>query len=192
MKHGGLVLSFLLSLLLLSGCATGFSQGQAALRQGRFDEAVTYFEQVLAENPSQTDALVGLGVARYKQGEFDQAAETLERVVAQSPDDSQARLYLALDYIQKQDAFRAEDQLSALQGLKLDARLAAQVARALDVLQSEPLTPPIRAFLATSLETQSQLIQELRQARLEAARARYFATPPSCVIVRRRGALFCI
>jgi len=192
MKHGDLVLSFLLSLLLLSGCATGFRQGQAALRQGRFDEAVTYFERALAENPSQTDALVGLGIARYKQGEFDQAAETLERVVAQSPDDSQARLYLALDYIQKQDAFRAEDQLSALQGLKLDARLAAQVTRALDVLRSEPLTPPIRAFLATSLEIQSELIQELREARLQAERARYFARSPSCIVVKHRGSLFCI
>lgn len=192
MRRVGLVLLLLLSPWTLGGCTTVFGQGQAALRQGRFDEAATYFEQALAQDPSRTDALVGLGLARYKQAEFDQAAETLERVVAQSPDDSQARLYLALDYIQKQDAFRAEDQLSALQGLKLDARLAAQITRALDVLRSEPLTPPIRAFLATSLETQSQLIQELREARLEAGRARYFATPPSCIVVKRRGVLFCI
>ena len=192
MRRSGLVLSLLLSLSVLSGCTTGYGQGQAALRQGRFNEAATYFEQVLAQDPGRTDALVGLGIARYKQGEFDQAAETLERVVAQSPDDSRARLYLALDYIQKQDAFRAEDQLSALQELKLDARLAAQVTRALDVLRSEPLTPPIRAFLATSLETQSELIQELREARLQAERARYFATSPSCVVVKHRGLLFCI
>ena len=116
MRRSGLVLSLLLSLSVLSGCTTGYGQGQAALRQGRFDEAASYFEHVLAQDPGRTDALVGLGIARYKQGEFDQAAETLERVVAQSPDDSQARLYLALDYIQKQDAFRAEDQLSALHG----------------------------------------------------------------------------
>ncbi len=192
MRRVGLVLLFLLSPSMLGGCTTVFGQGQAALRQGRFDEAAAYFQQVLAENPSRTDALVGLGIAWYKQGEFDEAAEALERVVAQSPDDSQARLYLALDYIQKQDAFRAEDQLSALQGLKLDARLAAQITRALDMLRSEPLTPPIRAFLATSLETQSQLIQELREARLEAERGRYFATPPSCIVVKRRGLLFCI
>lgn len=192
MRCSGLVLSLLLSLSVLSGCATAYGQGQAALRQGRYDEAANYFEQVLAQDPNRTDALLGLGIARYRRGEFDEAAETLERVVAETPDDSLARLYLALDYLQKRDAIRAEEQLTALQGYKLDPRLAVQVTRALDVIQSEPLTPPIRAFVATSLETQSELIRELREARLQAERARYFATFPSCIVVKHRGLLFCI
>lgn len=192
MKRSGLVLSLVLSLSALSGCATGYGQGQAALRQGRFDEAATYFEHVLAEDPGRVDALLGLGMARYKQGDFDRAAETLEGAVAQTPDNPQTRLYLALDYIQKSDAFRAEEQLTALQGLKLDPRLAAQINRALDVIRAEPLTPLIRAFVASSLEIQVELIREAREARLEAGRARYAAAPPSCIFVRHHGRLFCL
>ena len=177
---------------MLGGCATPYREGQAALRHGRYEEAARYFNQALAEDPGRTEALAGLGIAQYGQGAFDEAASTLERAVAGRPDDVQARLYLALGYLQKLDAFRAEEQLTALRGLGPDPRLAAQIDRALDVIRSEPLTPPIRTFVAASLETETALIRELREARLEAERARHLAAPPSCVLVRHRGRLFCI
>jgi tetratricopeptide (TPR) repeat protein len=166
-------------------------QGQRALRQGRYADAADHFDQALAENPSRTDALVGLGIARYKLGALDEAVDTLGRAVAQSPDDAPARLYLALGYLQKRDAFLAEEQLTTLRSLRFDPRLAAQIDRALEVIRSEPLTDPIRTFVAASLETEADLIQELGEARLEARR---YAYPPHypCTVLRRHGRLlFC-
>jgi len=185
------VVSCLLVVLAMAGCATPYRQGQAALRLGRYDEAAAHFDQVLARDPDRLDALAGRGIARYKQGAFDKALESLNRVVAQNPQDATARLYLALSYLRKGDALGAEDQLTSLRSLGLDSRLATEVDRALDVIRLEPLTPPIRAFVATSLESQAELLQELREARLSAERVRYYAPPVSCIFIRHHGALFC-
>ncbi len=191
MRHSALVLCLLLTLSASNGCATAYMHGQTALRQGRYDEAASYFDQVLAEDPGRPDALAGLGIARYKLGAFDEAAATLERVVAQTPTDALARLYLALNYLQKRDAFLAEGQLMALRGLRLDPRLAAQIDRALDVIRSEPLTDPIRTFVSASLETEADLIRELREARVEAQRYGYRSSYPCRSLVRRGRLLYC-
>lgn len=181
----------LLGLSMLAGCATSYHEGRAALRQGRYDEAAGHFERVLQENPARADALLGLGISRYKLGAFDEAVATLDRVVTLAVDEPVARLYLALSYVQKGDAFGAEDQLAVLRGLRLDGRLATQIDRALDVIRLEPLTPPIRAFLAASLEGQAELLRELREVRLEAQRLRHQAVRPPRICVKRRGVLLC-
>ena len=70
-----------LAALALAGCASGYGDGRRALRQGRYVDAATQFEEVLARNPDRVDALVGLGVAKYKAGEFDEAIPPLDRAV---------------------------------------------------------------------------------------------------------------
>ncbi len=184
--HGRRLAPFLLVSLVLTGCATAYIQGLAALRQGRYDEAASSFQEALAAQPERLEALAGLGIARFKQGAFDEAVDSLGRVVAQRPDDATARLYLALGYLQKRDAFLAEEQLTALQRVDLDSRLAAQVERALDVIRSEPLTDAIRTFVSASLETEADLIRELREARLEARRYGY-PRSSRCSFVTRGG-----
>ena len=52
-----LVLSLLVGLSALAGCATPYIQAQTALRQGRYDEATAHFEDVLARDPGRLDAL---------------------------------------------------------------------------------------------------------------------------------------
>jgi tetratricopeptide (TPR) repeat protein len=186
-------LSLLAVIALAAGCMTTYREGERALSQGRYAQAAVYFTQALAEDPGRSDALLGLGIAQYKQGEYPEATETLSRAVAERPNDPTSRLYLALAYIQQGDAARAEEQLKILRDLKIDPRLGRQVGRALELLRDEPLSEPIRGFVAGSLETEAELAREAQQARLEADRVFYYAPAPyPCVLVRRAGRLFCI
>lgn len=163
----GLILAFLVSVCVLSGCASAYVRGQAALREGRFEEAATDFERALAQNPDRTDALVGLGMTRYKQAAFDEAAEALRRAVALTPRQQEARLYLGLSYLRKGQDGLAEEQLTALADLKPHRRLAAQIDRALRVLRVEyPLSDEVRSFLAASLEDEADWEREVRDAQL--------------------------
>jgi Tfp pilus assembly protein PilF len=178
---------------LASGCVTPYGEGQRALSQGRYSLAATYFSQALAEEPGRSDALLGLGMAQYKQGQFPDAADTLSRAVAERPNDPTSHLYLGLSYLQQGDAARAEEQLTALRTLKIDPRMGQQIERALDVIRAEPLSEPIRAFVAGSLETEAELSREAEQARLEAQRSFYYAPSPyPCLLIRRGGRIFCI
>ena len=178
---------------LPAGCVTPYREGERALSQGRYAQAAAYFTESLAEDPGRSDALLGLGMAQYKQGLFPDATDTLSRAVGERPIDPTSRLYLALSYIQQGDVPRAEEQLTTLRDLKIDPRLGRQVGRALELLRDEPLSEPIRGFVAGSLETEAELSREAQQAKLEAERVFYYAPAPyPCVLVRRAGRLFCI
>jgi len=141
MHQWSVSLSLIVSASILAGCATPYLQGRTALQQGRYDEAATYFERVLAGEPGRLDALAGLGVARYKLGAFDEAVDTLHRVVTHAPKRADARLYLGLNYLRKGEDGLAEAHLTGLLDLKPHPRLAAQIERALRVIRvkSAPL-----------------------------------------------------
>jgi tetratricopeptide (TPR) repeat protein len=211
MKHAFLLLAVI---ALAAGCATPLAQGQMALRQGRYVEAETYFNEALAKDPGRTDALIGLGISQYKRGEIDQAIESLEKAVQIRPNEPSVRLYLALASLKKGDTAQAERQLTALRSLKIDSRIGQQVQQALDVIQQGPLTDSVRNFLVGSLETQAELSRDVQDARLQAqlAQAYYFSYYPfypfyaypyfyygapygpyaPCVPVRRGGFPYCI
>lgn len=187
--------------VLAAGCATAYREGERALNQGRYGQAAAHFTQALAEDPERSDALLGLGMAQYKQKLFPDATDTLSRAVAERPIDPASRLYLALSYIQQDDATRAEEELKVLRDLKIDPRLGRQVGLALELLREGPLPEPVRGFVAGSLETEAELSREAQQARLEADRT--FLYPPfyspfyspvvyPCFLVRRGGRLSCI
>jgi tetratricopeptide (TPR) repeat protein len=189
----GRALTLFAAITLTAGCVTPYGEGERALSQGRYGQAATFFTQALAEEPGRSDALLGLGLAQYKQREFADAADTLARAVAERPNDPTARLYLGLSYLQQGDGFKTEEQLTALRALKIDPRMSRQIDGALDVLRAEPLSEPIRAFVAGSLETEAELAREVQQARLEAHRFLYYAPSPyPCLLVKRGGRFFCL
>ncbi|MBI2155042.1 MAG: tetratricopeptide repeat protein [Candidatus Rokubacteria bacterium] len=155
----------LLIISLTSGCTTPYVQGRAALRQGRYYEAASHFQQALAQNPDRADALIGLGVSRYKMSAFDEAVEALGRVVVHYPKRREARLYLGLSYLRKGEIGPAEEQLAALAALKPHPRLVAQMDRALRLLRVEyPPSEELRAFIAASLEDELEWEREVREA----------------------------
>ena len=208
-------------LALASGCASAVTQGQIALRQGRYVEAEGFFNEALAKDPGRTDALVGLGITQYKEGQTDLAIESLEKAVQIRPNEPSVRLYLALAYLKRGDTEKAEQQLTALRALKIDSRVGDQVQQALDLIKQGPLTDPVRNFIVGSLETQAELSRDVYDARLQAQMAQsyyyayspyypfapfspfyaypypyYYGVPfgpyPPCVLVRRGGLPYCI
>jgi tetratricopeptide (TPR) repeat protein len=206
---------------LAAGCVSAVTQGQMALRQGRYVEAEGFFNEALAKDPGRTDALVGLGIAQYKEGQTDQAIESLEKTVQIRPNEPSVRLYLALAYLKRGETEKAELQLAALRALKIDSRVGDQVQQALDLIKQGPLSDSVRNFIVGSLETQAELSRDVHDARLQAqmAQAYYYAYSPyypfapfspfyaypypyyygapfgpygPCVLVRRGGLPYCI
>src|SRR5215470_4464116 len=195
--------------MLTAGCASALLNGQIALRQGRYVEAEGYFNEALAKDPGRTDALVGLGIAQYKAGRIEESVDTLEKAVQIRPNEPSVRLYLALGYLKRVETEKAEVELTALRGLRIDPRVGQQVQQSLDLLKQGPLTDSVRSYIVGSLETQAELSRDVQDARLQAqmAQAYYFYYPyypfapfgypfyygapygpyAPCVIVRRGG-----
>jgi tetratricopeptide (TPR) repeat protein len=179
MRGVRIVLGILLGLLPLTGCATAYSEGRAAARDGRYAEAATLYERALADDPDRVDAQVQLGIVRYKLGAIDQAIDILNAALERAPGETIARLYLGLAYLRKNDMHGAEGHLGAFLDSRSDRRLAAQVERTLKLIRTQPLSVDLREFAAASLESEAELAQEIREVRraLEYERTRWYSYP---------------
>ncbi|MBI1735221.1 MAG: tetratricopeptide repeat protein [Candidatus Rokubacteria bacterium] len=164
--HGRRICALAVATLALAGCATTMGEGRQALRQGRYAEAATHFEEALVEDPEKTDALIGLGIARYKAGDWDDAIEPLGRVVVREPRSSTARLYLGLAHLRKGDLGPVEEHFGALIAERAGTRVAAQADRALRVLRGQDLpSDDLRAFIAASIEDGAEMERQVLEAR---------------------------
>ena len=177
-------LMILLAVSVFTGCATGYGKARSALVEGRYEEAASRFEELLARHPDRLDALVGLGKAKYKLAAFDDAITVLTRAAAQAPKSESAHLYLGLSHLQKGEDGPAEDHLKALLGLAPHPRLAAQTNRALELIRSAHLSSEMRAFIAASLEDEAAWAREVRRA------AEYAFPPPPFYWYRPFGPCF--
>jgi tetratricopeptide (TPR) repeat protein len=190
-----------LSVATLAGCATPFSQGLVAARQGRYVEASVLYEEALARNPDRLDAIVQLGIVRYKLGALDGAIEMLERARTRAPAEPSVRLFLALAYLRKNELPAADEQLTTFVALKPDRRLAAQAERTVAMIRSGPLPEETRAFAAASLESAADLADEVDAWRALESERWYFWGPypypyppapyPGCWYAWRGGWLRC-
>ncbi|MBI4269524.1 MAG: tetratricopeptide repeat protein [Candidatus Rokubacteria bacterium] len=156
------------------GCATPYGTAQTALRQGRYEEAASRFQEVLTQSPDRLDALLGLGVTRYKLGAYDEAVAALGRLVAQAPNSETAHLYLGISHLQRGEEGPAAEHLAKYVQLKPGTRLAREVERARQLVRDERLSPALRAFVAGSLDAGADWehdVREAREARLAAERA---------------------
>ena len=156
------ILSALVPLVTLAGCATGDLRLAKALDAGRWDEAAAVYETQLAANPDRLDARVGLGIVRYKLGSWGETVTTLEPAVARAPNLADARLYLGLAWLQEGDVGRADEQLTAYRGLVRDARVAAQTDQALQLLKGEVSAETRRFVDRKSTRLNSSHIQKSR------------------------------
>jgi tetratricopeptide (TPR) repeat protein len=70
-------------------------RGVVALRAGRPEAAVAWFQDTLVRDPSSAPARQNLGVALYQAGRTAEAVTTLRDLVARDPEATAARLILA-------------------------------------------------------------------------------------------------
>jgi spermidine synthase len=102
------------------------------LKAGRYDEALSYAERVLAIEPGSAEALAQAGAAYASQGRFDEAMELLERAAAREPDSPAVISLLAQAY---EDAGRTEEAVDAYEKLgSLDGVSAVDIQRGLSFL----------------------------------------------------------
>jgi tetratricopeptide (TPR) repeat protein len=100
-----------------------FQAGQAALNQGKLDEAERDFRQVLAVNPQLGGAYANLGVVYMKRKQWTKALEFLEKAERLLPQVAGIRLNIGLAYYRQSEYLKAippfesvmRDQPDALQ-----------------------------------------------------------------------------
>jgi len=101
---------------------------------------------------ARPDSLVDAGVERYRAGAYREAIAILNSVVASQPGHSQAHLYLSLSHLRLGEDSLAERHLVALRSLPIGPRLRVKVDHVVEGLRTGPLTPPLRQFIAGTLE----------------------------------------
>jgi predicted Zn-dependent protease len=69
-------------------------EGAAAMRESRFAEAATIYEELVRQRPSNAGLLMNLGMARYMSGDAASAVEPLQKAAKLSPDLAPAALFL--------------------------------------------------------------------------------------------------
>lgn len=155
----------LLAAIITTGCVGHASEAQQALRQGRYAEARSQYEDMVARDPGRVDALVGLGISHYKLNEFDDAETALTQALAREPRSATARLYLGLAALQRGDDGRVEEHLGPVMATA-DPRVGTHIDRTLRTLRgSEPVSSEMRAYMAASVEDEASLARELADTR---------------------------
>ena len=109
------------------------------------------------------DALTDAGIERYRAGAFREAIAILRSVVATRPDSAAAQLYLSLSYLKLGEDALAQRHLAALRDLPVNPRLRAQVDIVLEGLRAGPVSPPLRQFIASSLDETMSLERSPRR-----------------------------
>jgi tetratricopeptide (TPR) repeat protein len=85
--------------------------GILSAREGRFDEAIGYFEQALRLSPDSMIALDNLGGAYRQTKRWTEARETYERALKTKLDDPEANYGLGMVYAQNEETMQAEGYL---------------------------------------------------------------------------------
>jgi len=86
-----------------------FAAGEAALREGKLDDAEQHFRQVLAADPGAAGAYANLGVIHMRRKQWPEALVMLHKAEKLAPNIAGIRLNIGLIY------FRQNDFLSAIQ-----------------------------------------------------------------------------
>jgi len=72
--------------------------GKIAAAEGRYDDAIKYFEQILVDNPEATSIYQDLGMAYVDKNEPSKAIESYNKYITKNPKDALIQYYLALAY----------------------------------------------------------------------------------------------
>lgn len=161
--------------------------GFAALERGELATASSRFEQVIANNSRDADALGGLGIVRLRQDRFAEARDLLERATAAGSNDarwaealSSARFFAGLQQAQTRlaagDTTAAQGQLTSLLTADLPADQKALVAVQLgDLLMDQGRFGEARSAYAQGEGHDASVPYKLAQA--EASEAALMGDP---------------
>jgi tetratricopeptide (TPR) repeat protein len=127
-------LSFLLVLLLVSGCAfySDYYKGRRALGNEDYDQAISLLQKASEKSPNDSRVLAELGFAYFKKDNYQRALEYLEQAKSVDPTYNKTYLYLGMVYENQDDYQKAiseyntyyqQSRLTLISG-KVKARIA--------------------------------------------------------------------
>lgn len=94
--------------------SAALTQAQAAVKAGRYRDAIKSLERVVADDPRNADAFNYLGYAHRKLGEFGPALSYYERALVLDPNHRGAHEYLGELYLQVNNLAKAEERVAVL------------------------------------------------------------------------------
>jgi tetratricopeptide (TPR) repeat protein len=95
-----------------------FDQAVKFIRDGRLDEARIYLEELLREDPDNSDLLYNLGMLYTDLGQPNKAIELLKRCIELSPDHTNS--YVALGYAYQRAGDLEQAKQFSLKALEID------------------------------------------------------------------------
>jgi len=163
-RSAGTLVTTLIALIVLAGCASATREGQVALLSGDNADAAAHFEAALAKNPTSVNALVGLGVARYRLESFADADRAFTSALVQVPDLPVAHLYLGLSALRSGQDDVADAEFERFAALGVAPRLTAYIDRTLRLLHTVPASEELRAYMADGIADQAAWAGEVTDA----------------------------
>lgn len=109
-------------------------QSERLIRTGRFDQAIDLLTEVLADDPSNAQALLNIGIAYTEAGRNDSAIQALTYYVEQDDSNDEAWEALGCAYLRKDEYHQAEQCLDRARTINPQN---ASVLRNLSVLLSQ-------------------------------------------------------
>ena len=86
-----------------------FDQGVQFYQQGKFDEAIEAFEDVIINKPDFAEGYYNLGMAYLRQGDPDRAIEVIDKAIELKPDFVEAYFGIGQAYIDKGEEEQATE-----------------------------------------------------------------------------------
>jgi len=86
----------LLIFLIISTCLYGDDEGLNNYKNKKFEEAKSYYEQVIANTEENSAAVLGLGASQYQLGDIPNAAKSFEEAIKSEDKEIQEKAYYNL------------------------------------------------------------------------------------------------
>ena len=80
-KHIGIIMSVFLVGAGLTGCGNPSEKGVECLENGRYEEAIEYFEKAVEDEVNIGDAYRGIGIAKWEQEDYEGAGEAFRNAL---------------------------------------------------------------------------------------------------------------
>ncbi len=99
---------------LLSSCDAvdrHMSQGYEFVIQGKYEDAITKYQQVLKVEPNHVRANYNLGLIYSMQGKYEDAIDTYQKVIDLSSDDGVGNNWTAYSYLNLGDIYKKQGKL---------------------------------------------------------------------------------
>ena len=93
------------------------SKGIEFFKQGKYDDAIVYFEKVIEKFPSSVSAYYNLGLCYLRKGDIDQAIASTEKAIELDPEAIEAYFALGECYFNKGETEKAMNSFA--QAIKL-------------------------------------------------------------------------